>query len=172
MSHCNQPQAHPERCGCGAPGTQQVSSVWLAQLRAEYLQFGEECEKLKARNNTLDNRLSNSEFNSAQLLTRLAALTDLTDGWEKNWFAVVDSIEKASLPTKRADHTEPLFWALYDATTNVPYFKKLLPENCLAIFDSEAEAQRAKVRNKGTDYKGVYITATKPVFTGVPADDE
>lgn len=44
---CQQPQAHPNRCGCAPAETEQVSSVWLAQLRAEYRQFGEEVERLR-----------------------------------------------------------------------------------------------------------------------------
>ncbi|WAG77026.1 hypothetical protein LMK08_16755 [Metapseudomonas furukawaii] len=44
---CQQPQAHPERCGCAPAGTEQVSSAWLAQLRAEYRQFGDEVERLR-----------------------------------------------------------------------------------------------------------------------------
>lgn len=44
---CQQPQAHPERCGCVPAGTEQVSSAWLAQLRAEYRQFGDEVGRLR-----------------------------------------------------------------------------------------------------------------------------
>ena len=46
---CQQPQAHPERCGCVPKGTEQVSSAWLAQLRAEYRMFGEQNEQLVKR---------------------------------------------------------------------------------------------------------------------------
>ncbi|MDG9927461.1 MULTISPECIES: DUF4406 domain-containing protein [unclassified Pseudomonas] len=46
---CPEPQAHPERCGCTPAGTEQVSSTWLAQLRAEYRQFADECQRLAAK---------------------------------------------------------------------------------------------------------------------------
>lgn len=48
VKRCQQPQAHPERCGCAPAGTEQVSSTWLAQLREEYRLFGSECQRLRA----------------------------------------------------------------------------------------------------------------------------
>lgn len=51
---CNQPQAHPDRCGCAPHGTEQVSSAWLAQLREEYRLFGEQNELLAQRCGNLE----------------------------------------------------------------------------------------------------------------------
>ena len=53
----------------------------------------------------------------------------------------------------------PIFWALFDATTDLPYLKKMLPENVLAIFDNESDVKAVKLSNSGTDYKAVYITS-------------
>lgn len=47
MIRCQQPQAHPDRCSCSPAGTERVSSAWLAQLREEYRQYAEECERLR-----------------------------------------------------------------------------------------------------------------------------
>ncbi|WP_337058175.1 hypothetical protein [Pseudomonas sp. USHLN015] len=47
MIRCQQPNAHPDRCSCSPAGTEQVSSAWLAQLREEYRQYAEECERLR-----------------------------------------------------------------------------------------------------------------------------
>lgn len=51
---CTQPQAHPERCGCAPAGTEQVSSVWLSQLRDEHRLFGAECVRLRSESERLE----------------------------------------------------------------------------------------------------------------------
>lgn len=52
--NCQQPQAHPDRCGCMPHGTEQVSSAWLAQLREEYRLFGEQNALLVQRCRNLE----------------------------------------------------------------------------------------------------------------------
>ena len=47
------------------------------------------------------------------------------------------------------------YWVLFDATTDVKFIKKTIPEGFLAFFDSEECARKSKARNSGTDYKRV-----------------
>lgn len=48
MTRCQTPGMCAPHGGC--PSTESVSSAWLAQLRAEYLEFGEQNKALKTAN--------------------------------------------------------------------------------------------------------------------------
>lgn len=51
------------------------------------------------------------------------------------------------------DEQPAVFWVLFDATGPERFIKKDVSDGTLAFFDSEDEAQRAKRRHPGTDYK-------------------
>ena len=51
------------------------------------------------------------------------------------------------------DEQPAVFWVLFDATGPERFIKKDVSDGTLAFFDSEGEAQRAKRRHPGTDYK-------------------
>jgi len=53
------------------------------------------------------------------------------------------------------DEQPAVFWVLFDATGPERFIKKDVSDGTLAFFDSEDEAQRAKRRHPGTDYKRV-----------------
>lgn len=55
------------------------------------------------------------------------------------------------------------FYVLHDATGGRKYIKKDVDDGCLAIFEREEDAQRAKRRHPGTEYKRVdYYAAPQP----------
>ena len=65
------------------------------------------------------------------------------------------------------DEQPAVFWVLFDATGPERFIKKDVSDGTLAFFDSEDEAQRAKRRHPGTDYKRVeyyraHIAQTAP----------
>ena len=53
------------------------------------------------------------------------------------------------------DEQPAVFWVLFDATGPERFIKKDVSDGTLAFFDGEDEAQRAKRRHPGTDYKRV-----------------
>ncbi len=56
-------------------------------------------------------------------------------------------------PAQAQDEHPAVFWVLFDATGPERFIKKDVSDGTLAFFDSEDEAQRAKRRHPGTDYK-------------------
>jgi len=56
-------------------------------------------------------------------------------------------------PAPAQDEQPAVFWVLFDATGPERFIKKDVSDGTLAFFDSEDEAQRAKRRHPGTDYK-------------------
>lgn len=46
----------------------------------------------------------------------------------------------------------PLVWVLHDDKTNHKYIKKRLDDGSLAVFDTEEDAMRAKLRCAGSNY--------------------
>ncbi len=56
-------------------------------------------------------------------------------------------------PAPAQDEQPAVFWVLFDATGSERFIKKDVSDGTLAFFDSEDEAQRAKRRHPGTDYK-------------------
>jgi hypothetical protein len=61
---------------------------------------------------------------------------------------------QASVEQAAAQGEQPsVFWVLFDATGPERFIKKDVSDGTLAFFDSEDEAQRAKRRHPGTDYK-------------------
>lgn len=69
------------------------------------------------------------------------------------------------------DEQPAVFWVLFDATGPERFIKKDVSDGTLAFFDSEDEAQRAKRRHPGTDYKRVeYYRA--PIAQTVPQPEQ
>ncbi len=63
---------------------------------------------------------------------------------------------QAAVEQATAQGEQPaVFWVLFDATGPERFIKKDVSDGTLAFFDSEDEAQRAKRRHPGTDYKRV-----------------
>jgi len=63
---------------------------------------------------------------------------------------------QAAVEQAAAQGEQPaVFWVLFDATGPERFIKKDVSDGTLAFFDSEDEAQRAKRRHPGTDYKRV-----------------
>lgn len=63
---------------------------------------------------------------------------------------------QAAVEQAQAQGEQPaVFWVLFDATGPERFIKKDVSDGTLAFFDSEDEAQRAKRRHPGTDYKRV-----------------
>jgi hypothetical protein len=63
---------------------------------------------------------------------------------------------QAAVEPAAAQGEQPsVFWVLFDATGPERFIKKDVSDGTLAFFDSEDEAQRAKRRHPGTDYKRV-----------------
>lgn len=80
---CQQPQAHPDRCGCVPQGAEQVSSAWLAQLREEYRLFGEQNAQLAQRCSNLETVQQASIERSGRIKAaagRLGWTADCKDG--------------------------------------------------------------------------------------------
>lgn len=65
------------------------------------------------------------------------------------------------------DEQPAVFWVLFDATGPERFIKKDVSDGTLAFFDSEGEAQRAKRRHPGTDYKRVEYYRT-PIAQTAP----
>lgn len=65
MTPCQTPGMCSPFGGC--PATEQVSSVWLAQLRSEYLVFGQQAKELKAENVRLRGLLAESPSVAGEL---------------------------------------------------------------------------------------------------------
>lgn len=58
-------------------------------------------------------------------------------------------------PAPAQDEQPAVLWVLFDATGPERFIKKDVSDGTLAFFDSEDEAQRAKRRHPGADYKRV-----------------
>lgn len=95
-----------------------------------------------------------------------ARIADALLGYQP--YAVVASRKEAEgeRPPAPAVQGEPgvhTFYVLHDATEGQKYIKKDVDGGCLAIFEREDDAQRAKRRHPGTEYKRVdYYTAPQP----------
>ena len=67
-------------------------------------------------------------------------------------------------PAVQGEPVAHTFYILHDATEGQKYIKKDVDDGCLQIFEREEDAQRAKRRHPGTEYKRVdYYTAPQPV---------
>lgn len=141
------PNADGYLARCGGPKICKVCLAELAQLRAKSAPAEPSRGAVHARLQLA--MKSERHCNNAE-----------TRYWCEQYRQI--AIEALTAPPSPVKVAPVVFWALYDATTDVPYFKKMLPGNCLAIFDSEADAMRTKAKNEGTDYKGVYITSKPP----------
>lgn len=72
MTPCRTPGMCAPHGGC--PSTEQVSSAWLAQLRSEYLAFGEQNKVLSADNSRLRADALQAARDVYQLVNRNAKL--------------------------------------------------------------------------------------------------
>lgn len=69
----------------------------------------------------------------------------------------------SATPAVQGEPVAHTFYVLHDSTEGQKYIKKDIDDGCLTIFETEEDAQRAKRRHSGTDYKRVdYYTAPQP----------
>lgn len=80
MTPCQTPGMCSPHGGC--PATEQVSSAWLAQLRSEYVAFGEQNAALKAENNRLRGLLAEKVVSSTMLTGLVPDDGGMTLGFE------------------------------------------------------------------------------------------
>lgn len=94
MTPCQTPGMCSPHGGC--PSTEQVSSAWLAQLRSEYLVFGEQATALKAEN--------------ARLHDQVKALQSAPNSWQSGYDEGRRMGTKTMLETRALDARLAGFW--------------------------------------------------------------
>ena len=102
----------------------------------------------------------------------LVAAGFVTEAKANEALNIAHGFDKGPLEPAEAQPVAHTFYVLHDATEGQKYIKKSVDDGCLAIFEGEEDAQRAKRRHPGTEYKRVDYYAAQQPAPSVPVGVE